>query len=48
MEGHQDPHIYLEESSKSMHGQTLIHSVGTPAQLQPQPPPAQAAYLIFM
>ena len=48
MEGYQDPHIGLKESSESVHGQSPRHSIGAPTQLQPQPPPAQAIYPPFM
>ena len=39
MEGHQAPHIGLEELSESVHSQSPMHVVGAPVQVQPQPPP---------
>ena len=48
MEGHPTLYIGSEESSESVHGQSPRHSVGTPAQVQTQPPPAQAVYLPFI
>ena len=40
--------IGLVESSESVHGQTPMHSIDAPAQSQPQPLFAQAAYPPFM
>ena len=48
MEGHQAPHIGPEESLESVHGQSPRHSIGAPAQVQPQSSPPRAAYPPFM